>query len=245
MKTIAFVQARIGSSRLPGKSVADIAGKPALQRIVERVGRTPGLDGVAVLTGDSERDDPIRALCARLDIPCVSGSEEDVLARFVRGLDELRPDRIVRVTADCPLVDPGVIGRLLELHDADHAAVATGAMAARSGLRRYPDGLDAEAVRASALRTAADEATDPFEREHVTPFLWRRPERFSLALLQAPEDWGDERWTVDRPGDLAFVRAVFERLDDPGIDDVHALLAREPQLRALNADERDQATPIR
>jgi spore coat polysaccharide biosynthesis protein SpsF len=245
MSTIAFVQARIGSSRLPGKSVADIAGKPALQRIVERLAQAAGVDGVAVLTGDSDRDDPIRALCASLGIPCVSGSEDDVLARFVKGLRELQADRVVRVTADCPLVDPEVVAQLLELDDVDHAAIATGAMAPQPGLRRYPDGLDAEIVQAEALVTADAEATDPYEREHVTPFIWRRPERFRLGLVQAPQDWGSERWTVDHPGDLAFVRAVFERLGDPTLADVLALLEQEPALRRLNAAERGGSTPVR
>jgi spore coat polysaccharide biosynthesis protein SpsF len=245
VSTLAFVQARIGSTRLPGKSIADIAGKPALQRIVERVAQAPGLDGVAVLTGDSPRDEPIRELCAQIGTTCVSGSEDDVLSRFALGVREMGAERVVRVTADCPLIDPGVVGKLLALTDVDHAAVATGAMEARADLRRFPDGLDAEVVSAAALLLADDEATDPYEREHVTPFIWRRPERFRLGLLQAPADCGDERWTVDHPADLEFVRAIYERLPDPTLAEVLALLAAHPELRALNAAEREGTPPVR
>jgi spore coat polysaccharide biosynthesis protein SpsF len=248
VSTVAFVQARIGSTRLPGKSMAEILGKPSLQRIIERASRAPGVDGVAVLTSNAERDDPIRALCSSLSVPCISGSEQDVLDRFVAGVRSLECDRVVRITADCPLMDAAVIGRLLELGDVDHAAIATGAMAPREGLRRYPDGLDAELVTAAALRAAHENAVDPYEREHVTPYIWRRPDAFRLGLLQAPEDWGDERWTVDYPADLDFVRAVYERLPDPGsfgVRDVLEILASEPELRALNATQREGAEPVR
>jgi spore coat polysaccharide biosynthesis protein SpsF len=248
MSTMVFVQARLGSTRLPGKSLAAILGKPALQRIVERVGRAPGIDGVAVLTSTAERDRAIVELCVGLGVPCVTGSEEDVLARFVQGVRELSASRVVRITADCPLIDAACVGRLVEVADVDHVSVATGAMAARPGLRRYPDGLDAELVTAEALLLAYDRATDRFEREHVTPYIWRRPEQFRLGLLEAPEDWGDERWTVDHPADLDFVRAVFARLPDPedfGVRDVLEVLAREPALREINASEREASEPVR
>lgn len=223
-----------------------------LARIVERVSRATGLDGVAVLTTDSDRDAPLRALCREIEVPVVAGSEHDVLDRFMVGVRELSPSYILRVTADCPLVDPEVLSRLIELfwetEGCAYAAVASGAMVARPGLRRYPDGLDAEIVSSETLQLAWNEALDPYEREHVTPFVWRRPERFRLATLQAPEDWGQERWTVDYPADLAFVRAVYARLEavrEFGLDDVRALLQREPALRAVNAAEREKASPVR
>lgn len=248
MNTLVFIQARLGSTRLPGKSLADIAGKPALQWIVERTRRAPGVDGVVVLTTTSPRDAPIRDLAADLDIGCVAGSEDDVLGRFAQGVRNLSPSRVVRVTADCPLVDPQVIGRLLELPEVDHAAIATGAMAERPGLCRYPDGLDAEVVACDALLRADREARDAYEREHVTPFIWRRPDTFRLALLQAPQDLGGERWTIDHAADLEFARAVFDRManrDLFGMSDVLDLLAREPSLRDINAGERRRSRPVR
>lgn len=250
--TQVFVQARLGSTRLAGKSMAEISGRPALAWIVERVSRAPGIDGAAVLTTEDPGDEPIRALCRELGVPCVAGADEDVLDRFLKGVRELGPSHVVRVTADCPLVDPAVIGTLVALYrerlSCDHAGVATGAMAARPGLRRYPDGLDAEMLSAETLELAGREASDPFEREHVSPFVWRRPERFDLAVLEAPEDWGEERWTVDHPADLEFVRAVYERLGGDGefgVADVLELLRREPSLREINAAERQAARPVR
>ena len=230
-----------------------------LARIVERLRAAPGVDEVAVLTSDRPRDEAIVALCHSEGIRCVRGSEHDVLDRFEQASRELKPERIVRVTADCPLVDPEVVGRLLALAAAQpreeiYAAVATGAIGSQAGYRRYPDGLDAETFTAGLLHTAWREATDLFEREHVTPFLWRRPERFGVAVLEAAEDMGAERWTIDHPADLLLVRALYERLerngDGPASDgpadgrglfgfrEVLALLEREPQLRELNAAHR-------
>jgi spore coat polysaccharide biosynthesis protein SpsF len=252
VSTFGFIQARMGSTRLPGKVLEPLAGRPAVVRVLERVARTPGLDGVALLTSDTPGDEPLRQMGAELGVPVVAGSHDDVLDRFHLAARQLDAGVILRVTADCPLVDPDVLGELLALFrdtpGLDHAAVATGSMAARAGLRRYPDGLDGEVLGAATLALAWEEARDPYEREHVTPFVWRRPERFNLAVLEASEDLGAERWTIDRAADLAFVRAVYERLDDResfGYRDVLELLAREPELRELNAGERKDAQPVR
>jgi spore coat polysaccharide biosynthesis protein SpsF len=247
MSTIAFVQARMGSTRLPGKVLEPLAGRPALARIVERLRAVPAIDEVAVLTSGLSGDDAIVEVCRARRIRCLRGSERDVLDRFQRAAEALHADRVVRVTADCPLIDPEVLGRLLELAaarpDVAYASVATGATGTDAGYRRYPDGLDAETFSARALAEAWREATDAYEREHVTPFIWRRPERFGVAVLEAEEDLGDERWTIDYPADLELVKALYERLDD-GVDtpfgfrDVLAVLEREPELRALNAAHR-------
>jgi spore coat polysaccharide biosynthesis protein SpsF len=252
VSTFGFVQARTGSTRLPGKVLEPLAGVPAVQRVLERVARTHGLQGVALVTSDTPADEPLRRLGAELGVPVVAGSHEDVLDRFQLAATQLGADVILRVTADCPLVDPSVLGELLALFAGtpglDYAGIATGAMAAQPGLCRYPDGLDGEILSADTLALTWREARDPYEREHVTPFIWRKPERFSLALLQAPKDLGEERWTVDHAADLAFVRAVYERLADRepfGYRDVLELLTREPGLRELNAAERSTATPGR
>jgi spore coat polysaccharide biosynthesis protein SpsF len=248
-----FVQARMGSKRLPGKVLEPLAGRPVVQRVLERVTRTPGLQGVALLTSDTPADEPLRRLGAELGVPVVAGSHEDVLDRFQLAAMQLGADVILRVTADCPLVDPDVLGELLALYadtpGLDYAGIATGAIPARDGLCRYPDGLDGEVLGADTLAVASREASEPYEREHVTPFIWRKPERFKLALLQAPEDLGEERWTIDHAADLRFVRAVYERLvldQEPfGYREVLALLAREPGLRELNAAERASSAPVR
>jgi spore coat polysaccharide biosynthesis protein SpsF len=252
MSTLCFVQARMGSTRLPGKVLEPLAGRPTIARVLDRVARAPGIDRVALLTSDAPGDEPLRVIGTELGVPVVAGSHDDVLDRFQLAARQLEAKTIVRVTADCPLVDPEVLGELLALFKAtpelDYAAIATGAMTARTGLCRYPDGLDGEVLSAATLALAWREAHDPYEREHVTPFIWRQPERFKLALLQAPKDLGGERWTVDHAADLRFVQAVYERLADKepfGHREVLALLAREPGLRKLNAAERTSATSVR
>jgi len=240
----------MGSTRLPGKVLEPLAGRPALARIVERLHAAPGVDEVAVLTSELARDEAIAALCRAEGIRCVRGSEFDVLDRFHQASRELvcaRSERIVRVTADCPLVDPEVVGRLLDLAGSQpgeaYASVATGAIGRQAGYRRYPDGLDAETFTVGMLDTAWGEATDPYEREHVTPFIWRHPERFGVAVLEADRDMGEERWTIDHPADLELVRALYDRLHDDhgrpfGFREVLAVLEREPRLRLLNAMHR-------
>jgi spore coat polysaccharide biosynthesis protein SpsF len=241
MTVLALVQARLGSTRLPDKVLEPLAGEPVLVRIVERVRRASRIDAVAVVLPDGPRDEPLRELCRERAIPWHAGSELDVLDRFHQAIGEqpTTPDVVVRITADCPLLDPAVLDALIDLHessDASYTAVATGAHPAEPGIRRYPDGLDAEAIAVSALEDAWAEARASDEREHVTLFLYRRPQRFRLARLQAPADLGAERWTIDYPEDLEFVRAVYERLGpEASVGDVLALLAREPALRALNA----------
>jgi spore coat polysaccharide biosynthesis protein SpsF len=247
MGTMAFVQARTGSTRLPGKVLEPLAGRPVLARIAERLRVAPGVDEVVVLTSERPGDDAIVELCRTLDIRCLRGSELDVLDRFQRAAEALGAQRIVRVTADCPLIDPEVVGRLLDLAAAQsqdaYASVATGAIGAQAGYRRYPDGLDAETFTAEMLATAWREAVKPYDREHVTPFIWRQPERFPVVVLEAEEDLGSERWTIDYPADLEFVRALYgcllDGIEEPfGFREILAVLERRPALRLLNAAHR-------
>ena len=247
MSTMAFVQARMGSTRLPGKVLAPLAGRPALVRIVERLRTVPELDDVVVLTTEVARDDVIVEICCEEGIPAVRGSERDVLDRFHRAAVVLGADRLVRVTADCPLIDAEVVGALIDLAaahpDVAYASVATGVIGSHTGYRRYPDGLDAETFTVEALACAWREALLPYEREHVTPFILQRPERFGALLLEADQDLGWERWTVDWPADLELVKALYDRLQDSevgtfGFREVVAALEREPELRALNAAHR-------
>lgn len=240
MNCAAFVQARLGSSRLPRKVLAPLAGKASLVRIVERVQSVPSIDTVVVVVPDGPADEPLRAFCEVEGLQFHVGSELDVLDRFHSALARWPVGVVVRITGDCPLVDPEIVERVIDLRRetrADHAAVATGALPPAPGLRRFPDGLDAEVIAAEALVTAWKESTDPFEREHVTPFIWRRPDRFTLARLEADQDLGGERWTVDHPEDLAFVAAVYDRFAPAGVfgyEDVLELLDREPDLRRIN-----------
>jgi spore coat polysaccharide biosynthesis protein SpsF len=243
---LAFVQARMGSTRLPGKVLEPLAGEPVLIRIIERLDRVQGLDETIVLTSIHERDDVIASLCDAAGVRCIRGSEDDVLDRFATAAQQLRPELIVRITADCPLIDTEVVGALLDLYRCTHglayASVATGAVAARPGFKRFPDGLDAEVISPVALAEAWREADSAFDREHVTPFIWRQRERYRAATLECEVDLGDERWTLDHPADLVLVRTVYDRLCVGecvfGWRDVLAVLERDPALRRLNHQHR-------
>jgi spore coat polysaccharide biosynthesis protein SpsF len=233
-RAVVIVQARMGSSRLPGKVLADVAGRPMLTRVLERAGAIPGADAVVLATTTEPRDERVAALAADLGVEVFRGSEADVLDRYHCAAQQAGADVVVRVTADCPLLDPRVSGAVL-------AAYRRGGVdyVSNARVRRYPDGLDTEVFSAEALRSAWKEATLPSEREHVTPYIWKHPERFRLADLVGEPDHSHLRWTVDRPEDLEFVRAVYGRLDAGGrvfgMDDVLALLRREPGLLHLNA----------
>lgn len=208
---LAVLQARMSSSRLPGKVMRPILGRPMIARQLERLNACETLDRIVVATSLDPSDDPLAALCEQLGAPVFRGSLEDVLGRFQGAALAHGPaDHVVRLTADCPLADPAVIDACVRLHLARGTAYTSNTLQ-----RTYPDGLDVEVMAAGALAAACAEAADPYEREHVTPFLYRRPERFPIAQLTQARDLSAHRWTVDTAEDLAFVEAVFEALE-PG-----------------------------
>ena len=209
----------MGSTRLPGKVLADLGGRPVLGLVLARLARAH-LDQVVVATSDRPGDDAVAALAAEAGVPVVRGPEHDVLGRFVLAVDRHPADDVVRITADCPLVDPVVVDSTLGVHrrwDADYTS--------NSLERTFPDGLDVEVVRSEALRAAAADAVAGDEREHVTPFFHRHPTRFRLASLEADEQLGHERWTLDTAEDLARLRAIVALLDDPVTAGWHDVLA--------------------
>jgi spore coat polysaccharide biosynthesis protein SpsF (cytidylyltransferase family) len=238
MRTVALVQARTGSTRLPGKVMEDLDGRPLLSLVLERAGAANGLDEIAVVTSDLDQDDPIADVCARDGIACVRGSETDVLDRYHQGAEALAADLIVRITADCPLVDPGVVDRVLELRraeDLDRAGAASGGLPPSWG-PRFPHGLDTEVFSRAALDRAWREASDPYDREHVSTYMSSDPQ-VRGGVLYADEDHGGERWTVDHPRDLELVREIVARVGRrAGYREILAMLEREPELRAINAD---------
>lgn len=242
MTVVAIVQARMGSTRLPGKVLLPIGARPLMEHVVRRLRAASTIDVVVVATSELPRDEPVRAFCTHHDVPVFAGDETDVLDRFYRAARALEADTIVRITADCPLVDPAVVDALVSLFadgDFDHVGVATGAVAATTGYRRYPDGLDAECLSFSALEQAWQEATEPYDREHVTPYLYAVPGRFRNGVLEAPVDLGEHRWTVDTPADLELVRAIYAALDDGdrifSSDDVLAFLGANAELVELDS----------
>jgi spore coat polysaccharide biosynthesis protein SpsF len=232
VKVVAIVQARMGSTRLPGKVLADVAGRPMLARVLERLGRAETLDEIVVATSTEPADDAIEALCEELEVPAFRGSEEDVLERYRDAAAWSEADAVVRVTADCPLLDPGVVDRVVRRFldgDADYVS--------NTLERTYPSGLDVEVFSRQALETAAREAREPWQRAHVTPYLYQSPDRFTVAQVRHGSDESGLRWTVDTREDLALVRTLYERLGQRSFTwlDVLAIVHQDPALEALNA----------
>ena len=234
MSANVILQARMSSSRLPGKVLMDVCGAPMLARQIERVSRAKTIDKIIVATSDRDDDQPVADLAASLDVPCVRGPLMDVLERFRLVAEQYPADHYVRLTGDCPLTDPGLLDDLIDFHIAGGFDIST-----LGAVRTFPHGLDAEVMTAEALFTAARECDDAYEREHTTPFLYHREGRFKVGKLTQPVDESQARWTVDFPEDLQFVRAVFGALLDDNPDfswrDVKAYLARRPDIQALNA----------
>lgn len=205
---VVAVQARMGSSRLPGKVLADLGGRPMLSLQLARLAR---LDlPVVVATSDLPVDDPVAELAGDCGVGVVRGSEADVLARYGLVIDQYRPDCVVRLTGDCPFTDPDIVAEVLAAHRRSGADYTSNLFP-----RSYPKGLDVEVASAAALRSADAEAVDRAEREHVMPFLYRRPERFSMTNVGSGEDLGEEWWVVDTADDLESARAVAAAVPDP------------------------------
>lgn len=204
----AILQARMSSTRLPGKVMKPLAGRPMIERQIERLRRCQTLDRLIVATSDDGSDDELATFLAGAGIELFRGSLSDVLARYAGAIEALSVrGAVVRLTADCPLADPLVIDACVRLQ-----AEAGVDYASNSFRRTYPRGLDVEVFGAEHLLEAAREASDPYDREHVTPFLYRNPGRFSRAELVQPRDDSALRWTVDTPDDFAFVERVYEAL---------------------------------
>jgi spore coat polysaccharide biosynthesis protein SpsF (cytidylyltransferase family) len=239
MRRVAVIQARMGSTRLPGKVLADIGGRTMLGRVVARARRASTLDEVVVATSTLPEDEAVAREGARLGTSVFRGSEQDVLDRYHGAAREFRADVVVRITSDCPLIEPEVIDRV-----GTEFARAAVDYASNVTPQTYPRGLDVEVMTADALSRAWREAREPHQRVHVTPYIYQHPELFRLLPLVAERDYSGHRWTVDTPEDLAFVRAVYERLGDSDLvswRDVLALLEREPELAGLNRHVRQKA----
>lgn len=209
-RIVAISQARMTSTRLPGKVLMPAAGRPLLAHHLDRLSRTPGLDAVVLATTVNAADDPVAACAESLGVQVFRGDEQDVLGRFAGAAALARADLVVRVTADCPLIDPALIGRLIAAFrddpSLDYLSIDS---------TRYPRGLDAEIFPRALLDEAAANATDPAEREHVTPYIYCRPERFRLGIPLAPDEPVDpsgQRWCVDEPADYELVRRLLEAL---------------------------------
>jgi spore coat polysaccharide biosynthesis protein SpsF len=238
-RLLVVVQARMGSTRLPGKVMLPVAGAPLLARLLERVraARTPF--ALAVATTEEPAEEPIRALCATLGVDCVCGHPTDLLDRHYQAALEMGAQAVVKIPSDCPLIDPQAIDRVLgfyreNVHRFDYVSNLHPAT--------WPDGNDIEVMSLEALAAAHQEAERPFEREHTTPFLWERPERFRIGNVawETGENFSrSHRFTIDYPEDYHFIAAVYAALYRPerplfSLADILALLDERPEIQALN-----------
>ena len=258
-RVVAIIQGRMGSSRLPGKILADIAGQPMLARVFIRTSRAVTVTETIFATTTDASDDPVAEYCDWSGIPVRRGSLYDVLDRYYQSAKEAKADVVVRITADCPVIDPALIDDVVNAVISDQSSVISGQFDFAANRlpppwgRTYPIGLDTEVCTFAALERAWKEAKEPQHREHVMPYFYEgvklitdnrslstgiSPRGFSIALLHHPTDFGDYRWTVDTPEDLEFMRQVYNRFD--GRDDfswreVLDLVHDEPNLMKINA----------
>jgi spore coat polysaccharide biosynthesis protein SpsF len=231
--TLAILQARMSSTRLPGKVLLRVCGKPLLAHQIERVRRAKRIDELVVATSADSSDDPLQALCESIGVRCHRGSLDDVLDRFIGAAKDFEPGYVVRLTGDCPLADPQVIDKVIA------AAQEPGVDYASNALHpTYPDGLDVECMRYEVLHQAAREARKPSEREHVTPFIHTQPQRFALRDVKNDVDLSHLRWTVDEPADFVFVSQVFDWMypTKPAFDmnDVLDFERSHPEIARIN-----------
>ncbi|HVM99464.1 MAG TPA: NTP transferase domain-containing protein [Caulobacteraceae bacterium] len=237
---LAILQARMSSSRLPGKALLPLVGAPMILRQIERVSRSRLIDRLVMATSDEPEDDILAETVIGAGVAVHRGSLDDVLARFIGALDAFGPaDHVVRLTADCPLADPEVIDATIDKVVSMGVDYGSNTPPER---RTFPKGLDVEAMTPAALRAAAARASTPEEHEHVTWALHSHPELYRQAWLSQNADEGDVRWTVDYAHDYEFVRAVYEGLY-PGrpaftSDDVRALVRSRPDLARLGGERR-------
>ena len=224
----------MGSSRLPGKVLKDIAGRPMLSYQIERLRRVKRAERIVVATTDQTADDAVERFCQKEKIACVRGSEHDVLARYHLAIERFPADVVVRITADCPLIDPAIVDEAIAAYEPDYVSNMLETT--------YPYGMAVEVFSAQALREAHREAKDPAEREHVTPFIYRHPERYRLRSLTMAPNLSHHRWTVDTPEDFELVSRLLKTLKPHfTLQDVLAVLDEHPDWCAINAHVEQKA----
>ncbi|MEJ2165384.1 MAG: glycosyltransferase family protein [Desulfobacterales bacterium] len=231
--TLAILQARMSSTRLPGKVMEPILGRPMIERQIERLMRCRRVDQLIMATSNHPADDDLEILCRRLGVPCFRGDLENVLDRFYQAAKPYNPKHVVRLTGDCPLTDPRLIDELIDFYLESQCDYASNCQEPT-----LPDGLDAEIFSFAALTQSWQEAVLPSHLEHVTSFIRSHPERFKIGLYKYHKNLSDLRWTVDEPEDLQFAVKVYDKLYPADAEfcteDILALLEREPELKEIN-----------
>ena len=237
MKVIAIIQARMSSTRLPGKVLKIASGRTILDRMLERVKRSNMVDQVVVATTIDPSDDRIVNACRQYQVEVFRGSLQDVLDRYYQAALQFQADVIVRLTADCPLIDPGLIDEVVNALITNRVDLACNRLPPPFS-RTYPIGMDVEACTFDALEKAWQNASQKHEREHVLPYLYAEPGRFKVLQLNYSQDLGHLRWTLDTPADLVLLRRVYRHFhgrNDFSWQEVLQLQQQKPELFLINA----------
>ena len=229
---LAILQARTSSTRLPGKVLKEIQGRPMILHQIDRIMKIKSLDKLILATSNDPSDDALADLCAQNNITCFRGDLNDVLKRFYDAAAPLKPDTVIRLTGDCPLLDPDVCEKVIGFFHAGAYDYATNAVQPT-----YPDGLDIEIFKFACLEAAYREASLSSEREHVTPWVRKQP-HYKIGHFQGPQDWSHLRWTVDEPDDFALVRMIYDHFyptkKDFTFTDIIGYLEQRPELKSWN-----------
>jgi spore coat polysaccharide biosynthesis protein SpsF len=238
MRVVAIIQARMGSTRLPGKVLKDLGGETVLARVVNRTRRATLLDNVVVATSVLPADDAIAQECESLKVACFRGDEVDVLDRYYRAAQKFGADAVVRITADCPLIDWELIDATIRSNLEQKADYATNAL-----VLTYPRGLDVEVFTVDALERAWSAAKEEHQRIHVTPYLYETPDLFKVISVADETDHSKYRWTLDTTEDLEMIRAVYKHFanrDSFRWNEVLDLMENQPELADLNSHVRQK-----
>jgi spore coat polysaccharide biosynthesis protein SpsF len=236
VKVAAIIQARMGSTRLPGKVLKKVFGKTLLEYQIERVKRAKTIDEIIIATTTKENDRPIVQLCQQLSIPYYRGSEEDVLSRYYEAATEFGVDVVVRLTSDCPIIDPNVIDKVVThyLENRDQYDYVSNTLT-----RTYPRGLDTEVMSYEVLKRAHEEAKELTYREHVTAYIYHHPDQFRLCNVSNEKDESKHRWTVDTEEDFLLIKNILETLYPINplftLEDIIQILRDKPEWIEINA----------
>ena len=241
MKSVAIIQARMGSTRLPGKVMKKLAGVPVIKQVFSRVCMIEGLSGVLVATSTLDKDDILAEYCAGENIPLFRGSEDDVLDRYVQASRQADADVVMRITADCPFLDPRLSAKVLDLMlanpDCDYADNITPVT--------YPKGLDTQVVRRTTLERLWEQCDEPEDREHVLAYIRKHPEAFTTMAVNSPVDYSAHRWTLDRAEDYKMLSMLARELKQQGLfgyhEEILRILDEHAEIREINAHLSDDA----
>ena len=233
MKVGVIIQARMGSTRLPGKVLMKILDKTMLEYLVERVKRAWNINGVVIATTTDKKDEPIVELAKELDVLVYCGSEDDVLDRYYQAAKLYEIEHIVRITADCPLMDPDMIDTVLDYYVALRPDYCS-----NIGKRTFPDGLDVEVFSFKALEKAWQNTKLKSDREHVTRYIRNQSREFRALTVEGRKNYSDKRWTLDHAKDFEFIKTVIEALYPTNpkfhMDDILKFLKKNPKVEKIN-----------